>query len=75
MTPEEEEAEWDKTRDIDNPLYPWIQVTASLFLLLELPIGYYKGIQELLKKTVTVFKTLGNKQINCTDLNFEVSSL
>jgi uncharacterized membrane protein len=26
MTAEEEEAEWEKTRDIDNPLYPWIQV-------------------------------------------------
>ena len=58
MTPEEEEAEWDKTRDIDNPLYPWIQVTASLFLLLELPIGYYKGIQELLKKLSQYLKRL-----------------
>lgn len=24
MTPEIEEAEWDKTRDIDNPLSPWV---------------------------------------------------
>jgi len=24
MTPEMEEAEWDKTRDIDNPLSPWV---------------------------------------------------
>jgi hypothetical protein len=27
MTKEEEEAEWEKTRDIDNPLSPWIQVS------------------------------------------------
>ena len=26
MTPEEVEAEWEKTRDIDNPLSPWVQV-------------------------------------------------
>lgn len=26
MTPEEVEAEWEKTRDIDNPLNPWVQV-------------------------------------------------
>jgi len=26
MTAEEEEAEWEKTRDIDNPLSPWVQV-------------------------------------------------
>ncbi|XP_023324732.1 urea-proton symporter DUR3 isoform X2 [Eurytemora carolleeae] len=26
MTKEDEEAEWEKTRDIDNPLHPWIQV-------------------------------------------------
>lgn len=26
MTPEEIEAEWEKTRDIDNPLNPWVQV-------------------------------------------------
>jgi hypothetical protein len=26
MTKEDEEAEWEKTRDIDNPLSPWIQV-------------------------------------------------
>jgi hypothetical protein len=25
MTPEEIEAEWEKTRDIDNPLSPWVQ--------------------------------------------------
>ena len=24
LTPEMEEAEWDKTRDIDNPLSPWV---------------------------------------------------
>ena len=26
MTPEEVEQEWEKTRDIDNPLNPWVQV-------------------------------------------------
>merc|ERR1712226_1784232 len=26
MTPEQVEAEWEKTRDIDNPLNPWVQV-------------------------------------------------
>ena len=26
MTAEDEEAEWEKTRDIDNPLSPWVQV-------------------------------------------------
>ena len=26
MTKEEVEAEWEKTRDIDNPLSPWVQV-------------------------------------------------
>ena len=26
MTSEEVEAEWEKTRDIDNPLNPWVQV-------------------------------------------------
>ena len=26
MSPEEVEAEWEKTRDIDNPLNPWVQV-------------------------------------------------
>jgi hypothetical protein len=26
MAPEEVEAEWEKTRDIDNPLNPWVQV-------------------------------------------------
>lgn len=26
MTSEEVEAEWEKTRDIDNPLSPWVQV-------------------------------------------------
>jgi len=26
MTPEDEEREWEKTRDIDNPLSPWVQV-------------------------------------------------
>ena len=26
MTKEIEEAEWEKTRDIDNPLSPWVQV-------------------------------------------------
>ncbi len=26
MTKEEVEAEWEKTRDIDNPLTPWVQV-------------------------------------------------
>ena len=26
MTPKEVEAEWEKTRDIDNPLSPWVQV-------------------------------------------------
>ncbi len=26
MTAEEVEAEWEKTRDIDNPLSPWVQV-------------------------------------------------
>jgi Na+/proline symporter len=26
MTPEEMEAEWEKTRDIDNPLSPWVKV-------------------------------------------------
>jgi hypothetical protein len=26
MSKEEEEVEWEKTRDIDNPLSPWIQV-------------------------------------------------
>ena len=32
MTKEDEEAEWEKTRDIDNPLHPWIQVfNKSLF--------------------------------------------
>ena len=32
MTKEDEEAEWEKTRDIDNPLHPWIQVfIKSLF--------------------------------------------
>ena len=25
MTPEEVEEEWEKTRDIDNPLSPWVQ--------------------------------------------------
>ena len=29
MTKEDEEAEWEKTRDIDNPLSPWIQVKYS----------------------------------------------
>ena len=26
MSKEEVEAEWEKTRDIDNPLSPWVQV-------------------------------------------------
>ena len=26
MTAEEVEAEWEKTRDIDNPLNPWVEV-------------------------------------------------
>ena len=26
MTQAEVEAEWEKTRDIDNPLSPWVQV-------------------------------------------------
>ena len=26
MTQEQAEAEWDKTRDIDNPLSPWVTV-------------------------------------------------
>ena len=26
MTPQEVEAEWEKTRDIDNPLSPWVHV-------------------------------------------------
>ena len=26
MTKEEEEAEWEKTRDIDNPLNPWVNL-------------------------------------------------
>ena len=26
MSKEDEEAEWEKTRDIDNPLSPWVQV-------------------------------------------------
>ncbi len=26
MTSEEVEAEWEKTRNIDNPLSPWVQV-------------------------------------------------
>jgi hypothetical protein len=30
MTKEDEEAEWEKTRDIDNPLSPWIQVLKGL---------------------------------------------
>ena len=25
MTPAEVEEEWEKTRDIDNPLSPWVQ--------------------------------------------------
>ena len=30
MTEEEVEAEWEKTRDIDNPLSPWVQVTSFI---------------------------------------------
>lgn len=39
MTAEEVEAEWEKTRDIDNPLNPWVEV--------------YKGKNKSYHRTVT----------------------
>ena len=39
MTAEEVEAEWEKTRDIDNPLNPWVEV--------------YKGKKKSIIRTVT----------------------
>ena len=31
MTKEDVEAEWEKTRDIDNPLSPWVQVNTQIY--------------------------------------------
>ncbi len=40
MTPEEIEAEWEKTRDIDNPLNPWVQVYKVTFIYVSAIILY-----------------------------------
>ena len=34
MTDEDVELEWEKTRDIDNPLSPWVQVQGEFKLIL-----------------------------------------
>ena len=48
MTSEEVEAEWEITRNIDNPLSPWVQVYKVLYELLmeNIPLIFDKLVEE-----------------------------
>ena len=55
MTAEEVEAEWEKTRDIDNPLNPWVEVykgkNISVIGLLLTRKNYWKSRKDLRKES------------------------
>ena len=55
MTAEEVEAEWEKTRDIDNPLNPWVEVykgkNKSIIGLLLTRKNYWKSRKDLRKES------------------------